>query len=286
VIPTRTAGRPTPRVHLALALAALGLAAGCAGPAATHPSEARGPEAAEGWPTVPVTERHARRLLAGHVYEGQYRTAVCNCPFEVERAGDAGAGAVDTDACPYTATDADADSATALAWTRVVPDAALPTGELECWSVEGGGRDWCIRQDPEARAMLLDLHNFVPVVAQIPQYRGTAPLGDVEPGRGRLFGDCRVEVTPSAIEPPDCRKGDLARIWLYMADTYGASLPEAHRELLERWSAADPVSPNELTRAERLAAITGRENPHVQDVELPSEAGSCPGSGPVSGYDG
>ena len=58
-------------------------------------------------------------------------------------------------------------------------------------------------------------------------------------------------------------RGDAARIWLYMADTYKIKLTAAQRKMFEEWSAADPVDDRERLRDTRIEAAQGNRNPHI-----------------------
>ena len=260
------------------ALVLVAVLMGCASGPATHPSEAPTGTAAEGWPLVPFDDGHVAGLMSEHVHGDGARTAWCGCAFTADADG-GGATVDDAAECGFEAAEQWPESAGRVAWSRVVPDARLPLDEHGCWTVEGGDRDWCIRQDAEARAMLLDLHNRLPVIEQVARYRGERAFGTVAGEDARPFGACPVGVSEAAFEPPDCRKGDVARTWWYMDAAYGLELSEAEAARLERWAAADPVSPRELARARRIERITGRANDHVQDVEAPDPAGACPRPG-------
>ena len=67
-----------------------------------------------------------------------------------------------------------------------------------------------------------------------------APLWVSEPppqsGRDVLF------------EPPDCKKGDPARIGFNMRLTHGVVMNQTTSEMLNQWSTTDPVSPEESLR--------------------------------------
>lgn len=244
----------------------------------THPSEAPDPDAARGWPAMPVSERHAAGLMNEAVHEDHYRTAYCDCRYTPADGG-AGRDTIDDpSACGFEAAEQWPESAAWATRARVVADGRLPTGDYECWTRAGGGRGWCVRQDPEARAMLMDLHNRMPLIEQVARYRGDAPFGEIAGDEGRIFGKCAVQVTETAFEPPDCRKGDVARIVMYMADEYDAGLSDARYEMLERWSESDPVSPWEMERARRIERVTGRRNDYVQDVESVDPGGACSGA--------
>jgi len=89
------------------------------------------------------------------------------------------------------------------------------------------------------------------------------------------FGSCQIQDGRGEFEPPDCLKGDLARIWLYMSLRHGVTIIPDERDRLEQWSANDPVSPWESQREKRIFDYTFIQNPFVHDV-TPVAAGACP----------
>ena len=89
--------------------------------------------------------------------------------------------------------------------------------------------------------MLFDLHNLAPAIGQV-----------------------------NAL-----RKGDVARIWLYMGLRHGVNISPDEIFRFERWSANDPVSPWESQREKRIFDHTFVQNPFIHGV-TPDAAGACP----------
>lgn len=106
---------------------------------------------------------------------------------------------------------------------------------------------------------------------------GVTFVGTPKPGQGGGSGN--------AYEPADEYKGDFARVFMYMFTVYddinwqaktswmydtGSDLmfkPWA-RELLLRWSAADPVSQKERTRNDGILSQQGNRNPFIDLPDL------------------
>jgi deoxyribonuclease-1 len=63
-----------------------------------------------------------------------------------------------------------------------------------------------------------------------------------------------MSTPPVAVEPPPSVRGDVARIWFYMAEIYSVPLTTEQRTHLARWSRADPVDDWQLLRDERIEA--------------------------------
>ena len=76
-------------------------------------------------------------------------------------------------------------------------------------------------------------------------------------------------------EPPDCVKGDVARIWLYMHEIHKVQIPTEEHAMFLIWAASDPVSPWELKRDGLIANVQGNSNPYISGT-VPSIDGSCP----------
>lgn len=75
-------------------------------------------------------------------------------------------------------------------------------------------------------------------------------------------------------EPPDCHKGDVARVGFYMAERYGVVIPPPEWLMFEEWSLKDSVSPWEAERERRIAEISGVPNRFVRGI-IPEDSGGC-----------
>ncbi len=83
-------------------------------------------------------------------------------------------------------------------------------------------------------------------------------------------------VNPSnRFEPADCTKGDVARVWFYMHDTHGVVIPDSEWHMFIEWDRSDLISPWELERDNRIAAVQGNHNPYVHGFGS-DPAGACP----------
>lgn len=126
------------------------------------------------------------------------------------------------------------------------------------------GRACCVAADKTFKRMEADLHNLVPSVGELNGNRGDKPYGNVR-GEPREYGRCDFEIDWAAriAEPPSKVKGDVARIWFYMSDTYNIKIDEDTLSLLEKWSEDDPVDDWERLRDDRVRAAQGNSNPYV-----------------------
>jgi endonuclease I len=116
--------------------------------------------------------------------------------------------------------------------------------------------------------------------------RGNLPFGNVIPpiqfqsSNGAKIGKCRNNSRENCFEPSDEYKGDLARVYFYMAVRYMNEFrccdksstnksklkPWLVNELKE-WNARDPVSSKEKSRNNNIEKIQGNRNPFVDHPE-------------------
>ena len=133
--------------------------------------------------------------------------------------------------------------------------------------------------------MIFDLHNLAPSIGQVNAYRlhdrygivGDNPEEDgvLEEWPGCDARHLRTKKTKDhRFEPPDCVKGDVARVWFYMHDQHGVLIPDAEWNMLVDWSDNDPVSAWELERDSRIEAKQGNGNPYVTGQDADPD-GAC-----------
>lgn len=209
----------------------------------------------------------AKDLLYDRVYRGHRVTAYCGCRYD-------GRGRVDLGGCGlerYRST----ERARRVEAEHVLPAAQLGQS-LRCWrrpeaypacrEDDGdllSGRDCCLRVDETFVVAHNDLHNLIPAVGLINgdrrDYRwGLAPFGE-------RYGRCRIRIDSGqrTVQPPDELRGDIARIMLYMRDTYGLRLGYLDEQLFRSWNNLDPPDAWEMKRQERIARLQGMENGYV-----------------------
>ncbi len=205
-----------------------------------------------------------KRALYRDVFADQARTLYCGCPYDTARRPDLGS-------CGYRP-GPDLTRAKRVEVEHVVPAAWLGQGHA-CWheklcrNSQGRaikGRQCCLQIDAAFRRAYQDLHNLWPAIGEVNAARRDYRFGEL-PGEPRAYGRCDVEIDPgrAMIEPRPAIRGDIARVHFYMAATYGLTLAEPLRRLLDQWAAADPVDDAERTRNQRIARLQGRGNPFI-----------------------
>lgn len=128
------------------------------------------------------------------------------------------------------------------------------------------GRENARRGSEAYRLMESDMHNLVPAVGLINQRRSNRLYGII-PGEVRAFGRCDFEVADDTAEPAPHIRGDIARIYYYMAFAYEdrMTLSEAERQMFQVWDMEDPVDEWECERSMRIERIQDNVNPYVEE---------------------
>ena len=241
----------------------------------------------------PTSWKGAKNTAQDDVYEnGKSTTFYCGCPYTSDNDND-GSGKVNLSDCSMQALPKKKSTAKRIEWEHIVPASLMPAREHACWdqsenfpecvSVSGNvttKRDCCVRVKDEFRNMTFDLHNIAPSIGQVNQYRSNGRYGVAGEGSEQWPG-CEAKDMggvahgpENLFEPPDCMKGNVARVWLYMSDTHGVVIPDSERIMFLQWDRLDPVSAWEKTRDIRIKAEQGTANPYVSNVTA-SAAGNC-----------
>jgi deoxyribonuclease-1 len=219
-----------------------------------------------------ITSFTAAKRLLEQVYRDRNVTFYCGCRYRGRR--------VDRDACSYRPRNWANPRAERIEWEHVVPASAFGRsfrewrdGDARCERKRkrtGGkkkkrkrryrGRN-CARRNPEFARMEADMHNLVPAIGELNQYRGSLEMGEVS-AEARRFGDCDVEAGVLTFEPPPDVRGDIARIYQYMDLTYPKRgiVSNKRRKLYEAWSRTDPVDRWECERNRRITTLQGNGN--------------------------
>ncbi|OGH01866.1 MAG: hypothetical protein A2600_09335 [Candidatus Lambdaproteobacteria bacterium RIFOXYD1_FULL_56_27] len=117
------------------------------------------------------------------------------------------------------------------------------------------------------KTILSDPHNLYPVMGQLNALRGDKVMTAVEPA-AELFSLCQFSLDAAFVEPPQRIKGDIARIYYYMANKYPAKRAEIlnfHvRAALLDWCKADPLNDEERQRVQAVVQATGVQNPFLE----------------------
>jgi deoxyribonuclease-1 len=238
--------------------------AGCGSPPEPRAPELAPPGPLREGPHVPGSFEQAKHL-ANRLYRDHRVTLYCHCEYDRHRR-------IQPRSCGYVPRHR-ARRAARVEWEHLV--AAYEFGaQRACWRQKPcsdsrgrsyGGRRCCRELDPEFRRMEADLQNLSPEIGELNADRNNFEFGEVE-GEAREYGACDFEVDRRGhvAEAALDVRGDIARAYLYMHETYGpAALPlsPASLERFRAWHRADPPTAWERERDARISAIQGVGNP-------------------------
>ena len=241
--------------------------AGCGAPAEPRAPEPRQEKPAPVQPRVPASFEQSKRIAAG-VYRDHRVTLYCGCAYDARRR-------IQPEACGYEPRRV-SRRARRVEWEHLVPAYAFGH-QRACWRRAAcsdhtgrayGGRRCCRQIDDEFRRMEADLQNLSPEIGELNADRSSFAFAEVT-GEARRYGACDFEIDRAAraAEPPPAVRGDVARAYLYMHETYGSrALPLGEAELarFRAWHRADPPDAWERLRDARITAIQGMGNPLVR----------------------
>jgi deoxyribonuclease-1 len=217
---------------------------------------------------VPSSFNAAKRIAEEQIYYDQDTSFYCGCQFDFE-------AGPNLEACGYEIRK-QPRRASRIEWEHVMP--AYDFGrQRQCWKDDG--RDNCRRTDEVFRRAEADLHNLVPAIGEVNGDRSNMRFGMVNTPVHE-YGACDVTVSfeERTFQPPPHRRGDIARTYWYMRDTYGIEISRQQQQLFTAWANQDPVDEWELERNRRIAAVQGNANPYVGEVAIqePESATSTP----------
>ncbi|HHO53877.1 MAG TPA: deoxyribonuclease I [Deltaproteobacteria bacterium] len=225
------------------------------------PSSEPPPKPAE-LPKTAGSFQTAKRWLYEKVHVEHRRTLYCGCSFDEDNN-------IDLASCGLQALESEARAKRVEA-EHVVPAARIGS-QLPCWTEplckrSSGqpfkGRSCCEQIDPWFETAHNDLHNLYPAVGQINAKRSDRDYGEV-PGEERAFGSCDFEIDSKHAEPKESVRGEIARTYLYMRDTYGLVLSEEESARYQRWNTSDPPEAWEIDRNNRIEEAQGNRNPYI-----------------------
>ncbi len=213
-------------------------------------------------------ERHAspKTPLGIYLKAGKAKTLYCRCPFDKD-------GKIDASSCglkPETG-----NGAPSLEWDRAMP-ASLFGGSLagrnepSCIDNPAAtqrGKAPCAKTSKGSGAMETDMHNLFPAVSGVAKTRSGLPFGIASGGK-RPFDGCDFKIGAEAVEPAASVRGDIARAYFYMSQTYKVPIMEDYETLLRQWHLADPPDSWELDRNSSIEEAQGNRNPFIDQPEL------------------
>ena len=108
------------------------------------------------------------------------------------------------------------------------------------------------------------MHNLVPSIGEVNGDRSNYRFSDWN-GSPTQYGQCDiiVDFKGRKVQPPMQSKGQIARIYLYMADQYSLTLSKQDTRLFNAWNEQYPTTPWECKKNQRVKAQQGNLNPFI-----------------------
>lgn len=224
---------------------------------------------AEDFPHNNESFSKAKKQMKQVYYDNQF-SFYCDCIYEYKHENGREKTIVYDKSCGYTPRK-NKQRGKYIEWEHIMP-AYRFASHLECWNEKicldkkgksYKGRKCCEKVDKSFRLMQADMYNLVPSVGELNGDRSNYEYGIIE-GEARVYGECDFEVSGKKAEPKDDIRGDIARTYFYMEETYGITLTNEERQLFIMWDKMDNISQWEKIRAERIKEIQGNENKFIK----------------------
>mgnify|MGYP000851711717 CR=1 FL=1 len=204
----------------------------------------------------------SKKILLKQIYHDNRVTFYCEVPYEFEVIKGKETVVLYpkgkyTPRNAFTKSGKPNERTTRLEWEHIMPAENFGR-HLPCW--QEGGRKACSK-DPLFNKMEADMHNLVPSIGEVNGDRSNYRFAADLPKKG-MYGECEFEVNfkdKRAYPKLDIR-GDIARAYLYMSETYNINLSKQERQLMEVWHKQDPVSDWERVKNYRVSKIQGNSN--------------------------
>jgi len=197
----------------------------------------------------------SKKILLNEIYKDNKATFYCNNPYEIKTINGKRKAVIIPSEAHYTPRNKYTkkgqlnERARRVEWEHVMP--AQNFGKhLPCW--RDGGRKAC-QKDPIFQKMEADMMNLVPAIGEVNGDRSNYRYGADEPQIGQ-YGNCefQVDFKNKRAYVRDDIKGDIARIYLYMSETYNINLSKQERQMMEAWDKQDPIDEWEIEKKQRI----------------------------------
>ncbi|TMP18848.1 endonuclease [Pseudoalteromonas sp. S2893] len=207
----------------------------------------------------------AKRLLEKQVYNNHRITLYCGATFDASKKVTAPMGFSTT---KYV------KRAKKIEWEHVVPAenfgrtfSEWRDGHKQCVNSKGKsfkGRRCAEKVNTEYRFMQADMFNLYPAIGAVNALRSNYNF-TMLPAAQSDFGLCAMKIDERKAEPPEIARGQIARTYLYMENTYKRyNMSKAQRQLMNAWDKMYPVDAWECTRAEKISKLQKNQNDVVK----------------------
>ena len=127
------------------------------------------------------------------------------------------------------------------------------------------GRKCAEKVNAEYRMMQADMYNLFPAIGAVNALRSNFNYAMLA-GEPATFGSCDIKISGNKAEPPARARGQIARTYFYMQDSYSRyHMSSQQEQLMKAWDKQYPVDKWECTRAKRIEKLQGNENKFVKE---------------------
>ena len=207
----------------------------------------------------PSSFSKAKKIMYSKIYPDNQQTFYCGCDYSNRK--------TNLNSCGYQirknqrrASRTEAEHVVPAYWLAKL----TPEGRA-CWAkgtkLKGtNGRKYCLKNNKQFKQAHNDLMNLVPAIGEVNGDRSNYRFGMVA-GEARNYGSCDIEIDRSGkrgsrrVEPAENVRGDIARIYFYMAGKYGLQLSRQSQQLMNAWNKLDPIDAWEKVRAMRIKEV-------------------------------
>ena len=127
------------------------------------------------------------------------------------------------------------------------------------------GRKCAEKVNAEYRMMQADMYNLFPAIGAVNALRSNFNYAMLA-GEPATFGSCDMKISGNKTEPPARARGQIARTYFYMQDSYSRyHMSSQQEQLMKAWDKQYPVDKWECTRAKRIEKLQGNENKFVKE---------------------
>lgn len=114
-----------------------------------------------------------------------------------------------------------------------------------CWK---DNRENCAKDNVLFKNFYTDLHNLYPALAEINRDRSNRRWceSNLKPTYGKT--GFILDLNADCVTPPNNKKGDIARVMLYMNQQHHLNLSDSDIRMFNRWSNTDKITSEEIQR--------------------------------------
>ena len=203
----------------------------------------------------------AKKILEKQVYNDHRTTLYCGAVFDAKKKVTPPQGFTTT---KYV------KRAKKIEWEHVVPAENFGRsfnewrdGHKQCVNSKGKafkGRKCANKVNSEYRYMQADMFNLFPAIGAVNALRSNYNF-TMLPAVKSDFGSCTMKIDSRKAEPPEIVRGQIARTYLYMDETYQRyNMSKSQRQLMSAWDKMYPEDAWECARAKKITRLQKSEN--------------------------